>query len=234
MNYSRFSTKLQFIILCSGYLLFSQTCHLTITTMEVRHQPVTVIFMWRIRNCRRSETPSSLLLIHSSASMANTDCLSVRVFSLNCWSVPVVCRDSQCVAFHLNTCTGLPNTNSLSVLCFVSQGDPLPKQTLSSALSHDRRNVTQGRTWYCFTARGWRKLSYKVLKLQSHLSDWPCQPALFIKAIYLNVTVYHAKMFSIIFLTEILIIFQVWSEKDYLCLKKKLATSHPHSHYFKR
>lgn len=27
---------------------------------------------------------------------------------------------------------------------------------------------------------------------------------------------------------------KVWSEKDFLSLKKKLASSHPHSHYFKR
>lgn len=27
---------------------------------------------------------------------------------------------------------------------------------------------------------------------------------------------------------------QVWSEKDFLSLKKKLACTHPHSHYFKR
>ncbi|XP_074527217.1 sphingomyelin phosphodiesterase 2 [Halichoeres trimaculatus] len=32
---------------------------------------------------------------------------------------------------------------------------------------------------------------------------------------------------------DIVLLQEVWSEKDYLSLKKKLACSHPHSHYFK-
>ncbi|XP_060899364.1 sphingomyelin phosphodiesterase 2 [Labrus mixtus] len=32
---------------------------------------------------------------------------------------------------------------------------------------------------------------------------------------------------------DIVLLQEVWSEKDYLSLKKKLASSHPHSHYFK-
>uniref|UniRef100_A0A3Q3KZB9 Sphingomyelin phosphodiesterase 2 n=1 Tax=Mastacembelus armatus TaxID=205130 RepID=A0A3Q3KZB9_9TELE len=32
---------------------------------------------------------------------------------------------------------------------------------------------------------------------------------------------------------DIVLLQEVWSEKDYLFLKKKLACSHPHSHYFK-
>ncbi|XP_013864971.1 sphingomyelin phosphodiesterase 2 [Austrofundulus limnaeus] len=32
---------------------------------------------------------------------------------------------------------------------------------------------------------------------------------------------------------DIVLLQEVWSEKDYLYLKKKLASSHPHSHYFK-
>ncbi|XP_072237802.1 sphingomyelin phosphodiesterase 2 isoform X2 [Leuresthes tenuis] len=32
---------------------------------------------------------------------------------------------------------------------------------------------------------------------------------------------------------DIVLLQEVWSEKDYLCLKKELATSHPYSHYFK-
>lgn len=32
---------------------------------------------------------------------------------------------------------------------------------------------------------------------------------------------------------DIVLLQEVWSEKDYLYLKKKLACSHPHSHYFK-
>lgn len=32
---------------------------------------------------------------------------------------------------------------------------------------------------------------------------------------------------------DIVLLQEVWSEKDYLCLKKKLSCSHPHSHYFK-
>lgn len=32
---------------------------------------------------------------------------------------------------------------------------------------------------------------------------------------------------------DIVLLQEVWSEKDYLCLKKKLASSHPYSHYFK-
>ncbi|XP_051803871.1 sphingomyelin phosphodiesterase 2 [Acanthochromis polyacanthus] len=32
---------------------------------------------------------------------------------------------------------------------------------------------------------------------------------------------------------DIVLLQEVWSEKDYLCLKKKLACTHPHCHYFK-
>ncbi|XP_037638555.1 sphingomyelin phosphodiesterase 2 [Sebastes umbrosus] len=32
---------------------------------------------------------------------------------------------------------------------------------------------------------------------------------------------------------DVVLLQEVWSEKDYLALKKKLACSHPHSHYFK-
>lgn len=31
--------------------------------------------------------------------MANTDSVNVRVLSLNCWSVAVVCSDSSCIVF---------------------------------------------------------------------------------------------------------------------------------------
>lgn len=36
--------------------------------------------------------------------MAKIDSVSVRVFSLNCWLVDVICRDSSCIVFGLSTC----------------------------------------------------------------------------------------------------------------------------------
>lgn len=84
------------------------------------------------------------------------------------------------ICVHVQLC----RIKTMSVLS-VQKGDPLSKQTLFSALSDDWRNVVQGTTWYCLTARGKWKLLYNHLKLIDFISPSFCKVG-YAKSIHLN------------------------------------------------
>lgn len=52
--------------------------------------------------------------------MANTDSVSVRVFSLNCWSVTVDCRVSGCTFYVLMHVRKHLQAQTVHILCFFS------------------------------------------------------------------------------------------------------------------
>lgn len=64
---------------------------------------------------------SSYLLIRWSVSMANTDAVSVRVFSLNCWSGAVVCW-LMCFSFLFFIWYIKAKSHCLYSLCFFFAG----------------------------------------------------------------------------------------------------------------
>jgi len=77
--------------------------------------------------------------------MANTDSLNIRVFSLNCWSVVVVCRDYKCtvvvVAFLLRVCKNTVFVYFFRGIRYVSKHTPQRYAMIGDMLCKEEHDV---------------------------------------------------------------------------------------------